>query len=171
MRTTRRHNRLPKRIFTVLLVLSCLMRARSASALELRSIVQAASSYHSSNARLEALYRAALLNTSREATFAPDGTAYVKTGDIPAEWLRDASAQVRPYSVFAKEDPDVANSAARDHRPRGASICKSIPTRTPSPSTIGSGKRNSSSIRSPTRSLSRGRIGRRPAIRFDFYYD
>ena len=36
-----------------------------------------------------------------------DGTAYIATGDIPAEWLRDASAQARPYLYFAHEDPEV----------------------------------------------------------------
>jgi meiotically up-regulated gene 157 (Mug157) protein len=81
---------------------------QSASALELDSIAKAAASFTNSDPRLQAMYRAALLNTSRQATIAPDGTAYVKTGDIPAEWLRDASAQVRPYLFYAKSDPQVA---------------------------------------------------------------
>ncbi|MBX9722388.1 MAG: glycoside hydrolase family 125 protein, partial [Candidatus Obscuribacterales bacterium] len=37
----------------------------------------------------------------------PDDTIYVQTGDIPAEWLRDSSAQVRPYLYFAKSDAKV----------------------------------------------------------------
>ena len=77
------------------------------SALELRSIEQAAAQYRNSNARLQDMFRAALLDTSRLAQYAPDGTAYIMTGDIPAEWLRDASAQARPYLFFAKDDPDV----------------------------------------------------------------
>lgn len=77
------------------------------AALDLRSIERAAADYRNPNSHLEAMFRAALLDTSRLAQYAPDGTAYIRTGDIPAEWLRDASAQARPYLFFAADDPDV----------------------------------------------------------------
>jgi len=88
-------------------LLATLGVARPAPALELRSIEQAAADYRNPNNHLEEMFRAALLDTSRLAQYAPDGTAYIATGDIPAEWLRDASAQSRPYLFFAKDDPQV----------------------------------------------------------------
>jgi len=41
-----------------------------------------------------------------------DGTTYVLTGDIPAMWLRDSVAQVRPYLILAKKDKDLSDMIA-----------------------------------------------------------
>lgn len=97
------------RLAGLVLVAALLSIPATGNAVELQSIAKASADYTNGNAELERMYRAALLNTSRQATVAADGTAYVKTGDIPAEWLRDASAQVRPYLFYAKSDPEVAS--------------------------------------------------------------
>ena len=46
----------------------------------------------------------------KHATHERDGTTYVSTGDIEAEWLRDASAVVRPYIGLSAHDADVAST-------------------------------------------------------------
>ncbi|HEV3156935.1 MAG TPA: glycoside hydrolase family 125 protein [Candidatus Baltobacteraceae bacterium] len=81
--------------------------ASQAGGLQLQSIARVAADFRNSNGHLQEMFRTALLDTSQLATVAPDGTAYVRTGDIPAEWLRDASAQVRPYLFFARGDMQV----------------------------------------------------------------
>ena len=74
---------------------------------ELDAIAKAAAEYHGGSPDTGQLYAQCLLSTIRnDVTITPDGTTYVITGDIGAMWLRDASAQVRPYLFFAA-DPAV----------------------------------------------------------------
>jgi hypothetical protein len=84
-----------------------LLAPRPASAIEIDALSKAAAGYTVADPKLESMYRAALLDTNKQITIASDGTVYIKTGDIPAEWLRDASVQVRPYLFFAKGDMQV----------------------------------------------------------------
>jgi len=93
------------KFFTIAMAALLLVLPATSSALELQSIERAAQGYQNSNAHLQEMFRAALLDTTKLAEQEPDGTAYVKTGDIPAEWLRDSSAQVRPYLYYARQDP------------------------------------------------------------------
>ena len=57
--------------------------------------------------RLARIFENCYTNTlDRTVKRMPDGTAYVVTGDIPAMWLRDSAAQMRPYLIAAKEEPE-----------------------------------------------------------------
>lgn len=89
------------------LALALVATIAPAAPLELPSIEREAQTYTSTDPHLQEMFRAALLDTGNLVQQAPDGTAYVITGDIPAEWLRDASAEVRPYLYFAQDDPTV----------------------------------------------------------------
>ncbi len=54
------------------------------------------------------LFRQCYLNTLETTVeLLDDGTSFVITGDIPAMWLRDSTAQVRPYLRLAAEDANV----------------------------------------------------------------
>ncbi len=52
-----------------------------------------------------------------------DGTAHVITGDIPAMWLRDSSAQLRPYIIQAKEEEPLRELIAGGVRRQFRYIC------------------------------------------------
>ena len=92
----------------VLAQLNCSVPA-VAKKIALPAVWDAATDFHDLDPKVELLYRNGLLNTLKQVARAPDKTIYVSTGDIPAEWLRDSSAQVLPYIYFAKDNKDVAD--------------------------------------------------------------
>ena len=58
--------------------------------------------------KLAKLYRNCYPNTLETATeFMPDGSVFVLTGDIPAMWLRDSTAEVSHYIPLAKDNEDI----------------------------------------------------------------
>jgi meiotically up-regulated gene 157 (Mug157) protein len=60
-------------------------------------------------AKLEKIYLTAIDEAiNRHAFQKPDGTTYVSTGDIEADWLRDTSAVVAPYIGVSGHDPRIA---------------------------------------------------------------
>ena len=59
--------------------------------------------------RLPGMFESTYSNTfSTTLRPQPDGSVFVITGDIPAMWLRDSAAQVRPYLHLAGHDPQFA---------------------------------------------------------------
>ena len=70
-------------------------------------IIAAAKAFRDPDPALQAMVRSALLNTGTQIVAAADGTAYVKTGDIPAEWLRDSSVQVEATYLDYAYDPQI----------------------------------------------------------------
>ena len=58
--------------------------------------------------KLSQLYRNCYPNTLETATeIMPDGSVFVLTGDIPAMWLRDSTAEVSHYIPLAKDNDDI----------------------------------------------------------------
>ncbi|GFZ88809.1 glycosyl hydrolase [Paenibacillus marchantiophytorum] len=63
--------------------------------------------------KLAAMFRECFTNTYQTTVQREeDGSTFVITGDIPAMWLRDSSAQVRTYLLLADKDAEFADMIA-----------------------------------------------------------
>lgn len=62
--------------------------------------------------KIAEMFEATYLNTIDTTVKIDEKGAFVITGDIPAMWLRDSSAQVRHYLPLTKDDEDIRNLVA-----------------------------------------------------------
>lgn len=60
--------------------------------------------------KLAAMYKQCFRSTWDTTLQRSDGTVFLITGDIPAMWLRDSSAQVYHYLPFANDIPEVSDA-------------------------------------------------------------
>lgn len=74
--------------------------------------------------RLLAQFERSFLNTLETTVkIMDDGTVHVITGDIPAMWLRDSTAQIRPFLFPAKENGEIRQMIAGLVKRQFACIC------------------------------------------------
>ncbi|MYL45255.1 metal-independent alpha-mannosidase [Virgibacillus halodenitrificans] len=76
----------------------------------MKHLINEVSSFYEEDTKIQSLFKNCFSNTYL-TTLKPqkNGTTFVITGDIPAMWLRDSAAQVRPYLVLAEKDMHIAD--------------------------------------------------------------
>jgi len=76
----------------------------------LRELIERVAKGTAGHPRLAEMFRNMIENTlGTTVKRQPDRTTFVITGDIPAMWLRDSAAQLRPFLVPAGEDEELAD--------------------------------------------------------------
>lgn len=74
----------------------------------IQEVLKLAETKLSHDPKLLNMFKQCFPNTLETTTMVlDDGTSFVFTGDIPAMWLRDSSAQVRHYLPFAAQDQEL----------------------------------------------------------------
>src|SRR5690348_16362597 len=76
--------------------------------LSVQRLIDAVGARLAERPKLARMFELCFTNTLEPTvTRLPDQTTFVFTGDIPAMWLRDSAAQVRPYLIPAATDADL----------------------------------------------------------------
>ncbi len=76
----------------------------------MKALIDVVKTFFTDDQKVQTIFENCFSNTY-ETTIRPqdDGTTFVITGDIPAMWLRDSAAQVRPYLILAENDEKIAD--------------------------------------------------------------
>ncbi|WP_318616421.1 glycoside hydrolase family 125 protein [Sporosarcina sp. YIM B06819] len=76
----------------------------------MQKLIQHVKEFFPEDQKLQQMFEQCFVNTyTTTMKQKEDGKTFVITGDIPAMWLRDSAAQVRPYLLAAEEDGEVAD--------------------------------------------------------------
>lgn len=76
----------------------------------IRNILDKVKTFFPENPQIYEIFKNCYTNTLNTAVHSMENdTVYVVTGDIPAMWLRDSAASLRPYLIPAKEDKNIAD--------------------------------------------------------------
>ncbi|MFJ7934481.1 glycoside hydrolase family 125 protein [Sporosarcina sp. NPDC096371] len=76
----------------------------------MQKLIQHVKEFFPEDQKLQQMFEQCFVNTyTTTMKKKEDGKTFVITGDIPAMWLRDSAAQVRPYLLAAEEDSEIAD--------------------------------------------------------------
>ncbi|WP_096189004.1 glycoside hydrolase family 125 protein [Evansella halocellulosilytica] len=75
----------------------------------LQRIIDQVKDMYPNDKEIQKLFENCFINTYETTLKQDEAGTFVITGDIPAMWLRDSSAQVRPYLTVASKDQEIAS--------------------------------------------------------------
>lgn len=75
---------------------------------EIQNKINTVKEHFGENSKIAKMFENSISNTlSTTIKTLEDGSVFVITGDIPAMWLRDSACQLKPFILFAKEEPEI----------------------------------------------------------------
>nr|WP_128894575.1 glycoside hydrolase family 125 protein [Longirhabdus pacifica] len=76
----------------------------------MQAVINKVNEHFAHDEKIQKMFQQCFVNTYQTTLKQQeDGSTFVITGDIPAMWLRDSAAQVRPYLILAEQDEHMAD--------------------------------------------------------------